>query len=207
MSKAFLPAAVTCALLALISAAVWPRMREPVYDGKKLSQWLDPFHPLPAEYVVPAVRQIGTNGLPFLVEWIAVKQTVPAWKAKLRSVSSRNSKFWSKRLNEFLWQTSPEASRMRASRGFEILGERGSPAIPELVRIAQNGNLESVVALSHLGKDTLPALMTFATNKTFVLRFEAIRVMGNMGYLWPSGQALVSFLTECLNDPELAEVL
>src|SRR4051812_47188734 len=57
-------------LLAVLVAIVWPGEKEPEYQGKKLSYWLEiTTH---EEYVEAreAVRQIGTNALPLLLKWI-----------------------------------------------------------------------------------------------------------------------------------------
>jgi hypothetical protein len=51
-------------LLGVVAMNVWPW--EPVYQGRKLSKWLE--HS--GEEADNAVRHIGTNALPYLVRWI-----------------------------------------------------------------------------------------------------------------------------------------
>jgi hypothetical protein len=83
-------------LVAGVAAAlVWPREREPVYKGRKLSEWVVRSYPAASgyhfsqggrEHLEPeflgesdiakrAICHIGTNGLPWLVKWIGHKKS------------------------------------------------------------------------------------------------------------------------------------
>jgi hypothetical protein len=63
-----------CALVAVCVALLWPRWpKEPEYQGKKLSEWIALANPVAGRGLVGsqteanlAIRQIGSNGLPFL---------------------------------------------------------------------------------------------------------------------------------------------
>src|SRR5438270_12088434 len=73
--------------LVVLAVASWPGEREPEYKGKKLSEWLLAYRDgltnrVVQEEAAKAVRQIGTNSLPFLVSWMDYEQ--PKWKDKLR---------------------------------------------------------------------------------------------------------------------------
>src|SRR3954468_3281451 len=68
-------ALVLCGILA---AALWPEPSEPVYKGRKLSEWLmEPHKSIgcrgggwPVE-VKNAISAVGANGIPFYLEWVA----------------------------------------------------------------------------------------------------------------------------------------
>src|SRR5881394_1272641 len=65
---------------AVLAVVLWPREREPEYQGKKLSEWLRGGSQKPAvpeADIVFAVNQIGTNALPFLVKWISYDRSKP----------------------------------------------------------------------------------------------------------------------------------
>ena len=55
---------------------VFTRPREPSYQGRSLSQWMDIYHQeseptdFTAEEARTAMRHIGTNGIPLLVAWM-----------------------------------------------------------------------------------------------------------------------------------------
>src|SRR5690242_9922901 len=68
---------VAIAVVVLVAVAVWPGEREPEYQGKKLSEWLEMQEKYPAE-AAHAVRAIGTDAVPFLVRWADYR--VPGWK-------------------------------------------------------------------------------------------------------------------------------
>ena len=90
-----------------IVALVWPREREPEYQGQKLSLWIGSYKPptnLPGfrknpraadgilvldlnghsrEQVTDAIRHMGTNGMAKLVDWVSYEP--PRWRVWLRS--------------------------------------------------------------------------------------------------------------------------
>src|SRR4051812_39313740 len=63
-------------VLAVAAVVLWPGERAPEYQGKKLSEWLEMRGPHTG--TVAAIRQIGTNGMPFLVRWLGYE--TPRWK-------------------------------------------------------------------------------------------------------------------------------
>ena len=86
-------AAVVVAAIMVI--AFWPGAREPEYQGKKLSEWLEPYAAaattpdsiLKSDSDVQAVRHIGTNALPFLVKWI--REETPLWQRSLPALTRK----------------------------------------------------------------------------------------------------------------------
>src|SRR6185436_9207850 len=84
---------VAVIVVAIGAVVFWPRPKEPEYQGKKLSEWLEicrydrlPKYGNPAvpeeqlRVAVKAIRQIGTNALPWLMRWAFYKPSI--WKTK-----------------------------------------------------------------------------------------------------------------------------
>lgn len=150
-----------CAVVAVVTALVWPREREPVYKGKRLSEWIKdcPVHsrlvssarsvvggsqglvPVQAETNVhragaqAAVRAIGTNGLPLLVDWIGYEQ--PGWKAMLARAAFLPQAV--RRSSFVRWLDGEEAQdrSIDALAGLCLLGAGARPAVPELRALMQ----------------------------------------------------------------------
>src|SRR5436190_3597756 len=76
-------AAIAALVLAALGTVLWivlsPREHEPVYQGKTLTYWVSDFWPgrNPTREKVEqdklTVRQIGTNAIPVLLQWISAK--------------------------------------------------------------------------------------------------------------------------------------
>ena len=132
-----------------VTVALWPRSDEPTYKGKVLSWWLSRY--AKAEYdtgdennsVVleanEAVKQIGTNAIPKLVEWL------PDSSSRLRTLPFPNT---------------PTHSALAVS-GFRILGERASGAVPEVSRMLKDTNAvhDAVLCLALVGEPGLMKLI------------------------------------------------
>jgi len=147
--------AAAIAILALVGIPFWILLgtgkREPVYEGKPLSYWLSDFWPN-ASKATPhklqhdriAVRDIGTNAIPILLEWIAardgpLKKRMVTWISQHPRVPFRI--------------LSSIDKNMLACSGFSILGtNQAASAVPSLVEIVRNGR----------GEKMSPNGMTFA---------------------------------------------
>jgi HEAT repeat protein len=156
---------ITILLLAavLLLSAVFVVLRpapEPSYQGKTLSAWLTTGnigHPIP-EAITMVIRNIGTNGIPFLLEWIQYEPS--AWKIKLNKLSAVI-------LDRQLFENQLASARKRAIRAglaFEILGPEANTAIPDLIRIMNTStkgftNLRAARALGWIGKEAIPPLI------------------------------------------------
>ena len=131
-------------VLATLVAVLWillsPGKREPVYQGKTLHYWLSDFWPgrnptrEKLEQDKFAVRQIGTNAIPILLQWISAKDG--PLKAKMVT--------W---ISDHPWVPfrieSDVDKGMLAVSGFWILGKsQAGSAIPALVEIVRTGGGE-----------------------------------------------------------------
>jgi hypothetical protein len=120
----------------LVFAAEVPN---PIYQGKRLSQWFDEFAVAPA-YVTPAtlaIQRLGPDAVPYLVQFLRPSET--------------NS--WKKRA---------------ALSALGTLGEKGSASVPVLIRCLNDGDLkaqaDAAYTLAKLGahaKDAIRPLQDY----------------------------------------------
>jgi hypothetical protein len=171
-----------CVLVGIGVVAFWPGEREPEYNGKKLSEWLDSvcvnlsleqasallagnFAEIKSKTsleAIQAIRCIGTNAVPWFVRWNS-REPRPPWKKRLLGI------YW--KLPRILQNSSVERRLLdtgdwrggQAMIGFVVLGPDAAPAIPELLRIAKHAKsgdtqLGALVCLGLLGETARPAL-------------------------------------------------
>lgn len=138
-------AAVTALVVAALGTVFWiassPREREPIYQGKTLTDWLSDCwpgrSPTPGklEQDAFAVRQIGTNAIPVLLQWISAKDG--PFKQKTVTWIARHPRV------PFRLESSVDKNMLAVS-GFMILGKaQASSAVPALVKIIRNGGGEN----------------------------------------------------------------
>lgn len=169
---------ILIALVAIlvVSVLLWlgpKQASEPVYQGMPLSHWTTNLFPVGSTNgaVVPesreAVRNIGTNAIPFLLQWI---QYSPADSDKVAiDVNDRHM-----------------VRAYGSAHAFEALGSQGNAAVPILARLAnsrapQNNRYLYVQALAGIGPAGLPALLTVVTNPSNNARVFAISAIENLG--------------------------
>ncbi len=118
----------------------------PVYHGHMLIYWLHQFTEADGlddrREARDAVRSIGTNGIPVLLEMIALKEP-PAKKKGLSWIERQ-------RLVQ-IYLPSPDEERYLGACGFELLGPDGHSAVPALTQLAASTNLNvRILALRSL---------------------------------------------------------
>jgi len=74
---------IAVAVLLSVLVVVLPREREPEYGGKRLSEWVLGLRSNESAMGLSdrAIRQIGTNAVPYLVKWLGYEEA--PWKQKL----------------------------------------------------------------------------------------------------------------------------
>jgi hypothetical protein len=159
-----------CLVLAAAAALLWPREREPRYNGRTLSEWIlrcevaDVYDKSSEEYKsteksVAAVHGIGTNALPCLLKWIQYR--TPPWKRRIYPILHLVP---SALIPSFLINSGNELVRT-GEKGFKILGPEAKPAIPELMRITTDRKTptetveRAAFALSSVGNDALAPVL------------------------------------------------
>jgi hypothetical protein len=161
MKKAFLILLLAGAF-GLVAFLVSTSPREPVYDREPLSYWMAHWYwgNGPQLAVNPsakaAIREAGTNALPFLMKWLRMRGN-----------------------------SSPDYHRPTwALHGFEGLGPAAKAAIPELVALLGERNVGNYpsIALAYIGPDAVPALTNvLRTNHVIRARRNALEALSSMG--------------------------
>lgn len=152
--------------------------REPEYQGKPLSYWLeklplDPPHDPPGIEAQLAVRAIGTNALPYL----------------LRAITSQDSQVrkdlisLDDRISMIDLHLEPASKKVdQAVAGFIALGEIAEPAVPELVALVHNEETFVIAGtlLPYLGRAGFDATVAMLRDTNAALRSVAALQLG-----WP----------------------
>jgi HEAT repeat protein len=190
LASAALLAAAACLL-------VWESRRsdDPFYQGKRLSVWLADCNPK-LEYfarrdgapdreersdtrraleAADALRAMGTNAVPYLLKLASSGPSVLWSKAEsmqldqwvLIHLKSRGLYDWMRSRVEKPW-----SDHRCAENGFKTLGQRASPAVPQLIRLLKSPDWDT--------KET------------------AADALGAIG---PAAQEAVPALIQCINDP------
>ena len=190
------------ATVAGILFAVWPRDPQPKYKGKRLQDWLlvishpDPMaEGPPVDEALIAVRQIGTNGIPYFLEWVRYRE--PAWRTRTdmalrRLFTGHRVRAREQRIRDLGWF------------GLQRLGTEGAPAIPTLNRWMNDPtdfrlSVAAMCTLGHMGAPAMPQLMAALTNTANRLRGQAAFQLATMG---EEAEVAVPALVQALNSPD-----
>ncbi len=205
------------AAVLLAGGCIWTAVanREPRYGGHSLSYWLeiyeisdtsDPDTPKELEAVkqrstaIQAVRHIGTNALPVLVNWISHEPsplTTALWKLE-QGQFRRWFPNWT--------LIHPAAYRsFLAGFAFDLLEAEAAPAIPALARLANDprktfAGYRATIALIAIGPDAFPQLVSVLTNAA--ARGRAVAAGGIERFATNALPALPA-LIQCLGDEDV----
>ena len=182
-----------CVCLGLViseAAFIALRPREPVYQGKRLSDWLRDLddNTLAADSrnrAVDAVRQIGSNCLPTLAEMLHSSDSWP--KRKLIDLVGNQSRI------RFHFTTAQER-RGWAIQGIKVLGPAAIPMLIDLLN-DKAAMTTAMICLSRVGPEVVWPLTCTLTNEAPRVRSAAIVTLG---LLRSNGQAAVPALVERL---------
>jgi len=217
-----LPVLVALAVVAFAYAVLCRKsIPEPSYAGENLSEWLELYRRPERNGGVPtaaerAVRSVGTNALPCLLEWI--RYELPPWRQALLKLAT-----WpvpGKSLDEgkvVYGKSAIEGQSVRraeqAQLGFAILYTNAVSAIPELEALMKNNQkpivgLRAIYALSEIGVPAIPALTNALANINQTNRIDIIYAIYAMERNSPfydrdtCRAACLPALTRALNDPD-----
>src|SRR5260221_130637 len=204
---------VVSVVLAGVLVAVFRREREPEYGGKRLSKWVKGYSPTyafmsesaqkpTAEEAANAIRHIGTNALPYLLECIQYEP--PPWKAKLWTVTDK------------LFRRSPGTSWLSDKRILRAesacyaligLGPDVEGVVEGLTKVLNDPNALSsearaAAALVSLGKAGLPPLLSVLTNQQSTARQKYVVAL-DIGTLGTNGTSAVPALRLLVSDPDI----
>jgi hypothetical protein len=189
---------------ALIVSVV--RAAEPTYEGRPLSEWLllnsspsfaQQYSPEGSPSPAEAIRQIGTNGIPTMLD--------------ILGVTSSNSRLELGRLKSPLVKkvfrgndgTFDDFQKM-AVDGFAVLGTNAECAVPQLSRIFNNFDqdtfFQTAQALAEVGPRGFAVLTNALNSPNSSVRNNIIWVLGRTGGV--NDSLLSQILIKSLQDPD-----
>jgi hypothetical protein len=199
--------ALAVALVTLAGVIAWQvfqtsREREPVYQGKRLSAWLEILFAQsfssdnPDDRANQAVRHFGTNALPFLMERLQAQDT--PLKEMMMALAAKQ------KLVAFHFKSTLKR-RQEALIGYKALG---TLAIPSLVDTLTNnpspsvrgGAAEALGCIGPAARLVAPALFCAAKDKDNTVRPNAFWALGQMR---PDPHLTIPLLVAGLDDPYL----
>jgi hypothetical protein len=124
---------------------------EPSYAGHPLSYWLESPE---TDETQQAIKAIGTNAIPFLLDWLRYEP--PVWTTKLASLPIPHLSTW-------FWEHVGQPKTLKVMVGFGIFGTNAAPAIPELIRTMKDSShpgpaKRAIYVLCKFGDEALPYL-------------------------------------------------
>jgi HEAT repeat protein len=179
------------------------RLREPSYQGRTLTEWLKAdthFYPGSDSEADRAIHHIGSNAIPTLVIYAAVKDS----PMKIRILK------WNNNLARFRLPISSQFEKQElAETGFTVLGPDAKSAVPELIRLLRDddGGVRSTAAscLGSIGPAAelaVPDLIKVWQSALSAGHFnpDAAYALGEIG---PSAQAAIPSLKAGLTNNSL----
>jgi len=197
-------------VLALVAWVGWagPSSREPVYQGKLLSEWLRYADEPPS--VSPAAKQavqaIGRKAIPTLLRWLRAKDSFwaptwndPPWKQKLIA--------WGQK-HKFL-ALNPVPARLRQRQGelgFICLGIEAKEALPDIIDVYQRATAVSsqwaaasvIGSLGPAAREAIPALIRGVGHTNLDMRAKALETLGQ---IQSEPRLVLPVLVSSLSDP------
>ena len=143
---ALLLAAIIVCVLSAIAARSFITDPPPSYQGRKLSEWISCQY---TDAETAALVQMGTNALPYLVDWACPKQH-PRWRRALIQLLQKSQP--TRRLSAWLDTDKVRAGCARGALG--LLRTNAYPALPQLA---------SLIAAAHSSQEAFyPQYSTLA---------------------------------------------
>jgi hypothetical protein len=189
-------------LLACAAALIVLRTREPRYNGRPLTSWLQQYANAPfldfkqKTEAQDAIRSIGVErSLPTLLKLITTKDgPVDEW------IFTMKTKFGLK----FLHWRFAALSRFYGLSGFAALGTNAAPAIDSLTKLLNHRDTDKALTafqcLERIGKPSEGALCQCLTNKDWRVRFSSIDALANVT---DDAETFISRVKVCLNDTNI----
>ena len=210
--------AVICVVV-VISLAMWlTHDNEPDYHGKPLSYWvvqLCSMHPSSHDSRVEAeeaVRQIGTNAIPYLLKWICYEppssRPIPELMESLINQMPRPARnHVPDSVSDWIEGNWTMAKAYGAPEAFALLGRPAEVAIPDLEKLMYdhsktNTCIVAIYCLAALGTNAIPEIITRLADPSDQLRRSSIEAVAFFPALRTNAQPLVPHLVRCLDDRE-----
>jgi hypothetical protein len=195
------------------AVATFDFSNEPTFHGRTLSYWVKAANPDdPRTEPSEAIRQIGTRGLPFLLQWISyeskpslLKESVHAGLVALPDHLEYRQEL--RRVREWTWQDPREYLANCAAEAFGYLGEDAKPVMPALVRMMNddrrsNTASRAIIALGAMGEEAVPHLLATLGRTNAPQRCQ-LALSFTKPTLKPHAQPAVPILGSCLYDDDV----
>ncbi len=196
----------------LASAMLFRPEPEPVYQGKRLSEWLEVFRPVGDAHsnrreraeTTEVVRHLGTNTIPTLLRMLRANDS--PLKAKLFALLEKQ------RFVKIHHIPADELNRS-APPAFYVLGASAKDAVPELLKIYE-ANISphsrwcTMCALNAIGpgaKAAMPLLIRVATNTnmtTAIAQTTRLVAIESLGRVHTDPNTVVPILIKLLSDQD-----
>ena len=159
------------------------RTRDPVYQGQTLSYWFDQFNTTNRPQAAIAIRQIGTNAVPFLLEKAKSKDGDTLYERLYRTIYYRAPTILQRRLP--LPKPIENTYDYRVASALQLLG---LPAVPQLIEAM--GDRHSKVRLAAVrvtgligpeANEAVPTLAKLVSDPNGEVRVEAVCALSVMG--------------------------
>jgi hypothetical protein len=194
---------VLAALVVWLIIGVSGGPKEPIYQGKALSLWLEDYTPSGRQKAAEAVHSTGTNAIPILLKWMRAKvppRIVLKIELKLIDLAKKQSMV---RIHYVF----PVQRNEIAYVGFQVLGTNAATAVPELMSIcAEKAHPESqryaALSLGYIGpaaKLAIPLLMEYFNHTNALMRFAAVKSVTQIG---GDPKLVVPAMRKVLKDPD-----
>ncbi len=204
MNKRRIIASVIVVFVVVAGIALFTfRSREPVYQERPLSAWLEDLdygRPSFRREAVPqaeeAVRQIGTNAVPFLVRMTRCNDS--PFRKKMVALCSKQS------FIKFNFRPPADTLQWRGALGIYVLGPTGKLAIPELINLLTNQHTwirgRAAMALGKIGPDAkvaVPHLIKTLDDKDADVRACTCAGLSDLG---PAAAEALPAIVNCLKE-------
>ncbi len=192
---------LSCGLLTYLWMPRGPK--EPEYAGRTLTQWVvrcseSSADPKVSDECVEAIRQIGTNGLPTLLQMLEAPEE--PWRTKVN--------IWAQRLgcaDPIVKDTS--FKKWIARDGFAFLGSQAQSALPELLRMLSRCRtadereivIQCIGLIGPAAEPAVPALIKAARSGG---QSECFHVCWALARIARQPEVAVPFLTDQLSDAD-----
>ena len=192
--------ALACVALVFVTVQLTRTGEGPIFRGHHLSYWLVLAQAHPEnEMAGEAIRNAGTNALPFLLKWIRYEP--PPWKVKVLNATPRS-------LTgpvSFVITSHRHFRASQSANAFRVLGTNAISAVPELTALARNTNapltsVYAIQALPWIGPDGLASLVSLIQDRRYPLRAWAVAAISITPTNAPGSTIIGPALIQCLND-------
>jgi hypothetical protein len=183
-------ALIVATLIGVFALRAPPEKPQPHYNGRQLSDWLTMCRPGEGPWDTGgeaelAVRSIGTNALPFLLEWI--RYELPPSRRFMLSLATRPVPGKPLYEGKIVYGSSlilgESTTRAQiAEVGFIILNTNAIPAIPVLERLMKDNQkpvvgLRAIYALGAIGGPAIAALTNALADTNQSSRIEIMNAL------------------------------